>query len=229
MRLYSCGQKILLRFRNRGVHFVKDYSTNTVQAPRNAFVDTKGRIVAVFDQHKVSDDQMWVVIERRFEERLRTHLFKYLYITDTKIDADPKIRIYWDLDGETEAPEDAVIIPQKVGKLILTAVKLPANVTEQEMTIFRVVNAIPWQGADFDEDMVLCVADEELISYLKGCYLGQEIVARVHYKGSPPKKLVVKMLRDCDTEQRRALSSRVTHPSTGEITGFVFDKSGSAV
>jgi folate-binding protein YgfZ len=86
------------------------------------------------------------------------------------------------------------------------------------------VNEIPWQGVDFDEEMILCVADEERISYLKGCYLGQEVVARVHYKGRPPKKLVVKMLRDCTADQRKSITSRVTHPATGEVTGFVFEK-----
>jgi tRNA-modifying protein YgfZ len=220
---------MLLRFRNQAARFVKDYATNTVKAPRSAFVDAKGRIVAMFDQHKVSDDEMWVIIEGRFRDRLMDHLYKYLYITDTKAEPDPKMNIYWDLDGDGEPPEDAVVIPQWAGKMWLTAAKLPADVSKADMTLFRVVNGIPWQGEDYDQEMLLTVADEEVVSYLKGCYLGQETVARVHYRGRPPKKLVVKMLRDCTPEQRPLMTSRVTHPATGEITGFVFDKTGDGV
>ena len=65
MRLYRCDQKIVLSFHDQGAAFMKDYSTNIVKAPRNAFIDTKGRIVAVFDQHKVSDDEVWAVMEDR--------------------------------------------------------------------------------------------------------------------------------------------------------------------
>ena len=39
------------------VKFVKDYSTNVLKAPRNAFVDAKGRIMAFFDQVRVNDDE----------------------------------------------------------------------------------------------------------------------------------------------------------------------------
>ena len=229
MRLYHCDQKIVLRFYNQGVRFLKDYSTNVLKEPRNAFVDTKGRIVAVFDQHKVNEDEMWVVVERRCVDRLLKHLFKYLYITDTKAVPQPKMRVYWDLDGDAEPPEGAVLIPQRVGQLWLTPAKLPTNVSRAEMTKFRVLNEIPWQGVDFDDEMILCVTDEERVSYFKGCYLGQEVVARVHYKGRPPKKLVVKMLRDCTVEQRKAMTSRVTDPSSGEIIGFVFDKTAGDV
>lgn len=224
MRLHHCDRKIILRFHNQGVRFVKEFSTNVMKAPRNAFVDAKGRIVAVFDQHKVSDDEMWIVVERAFVERIRKHFFKYLFITDTKVDALEDWRVYWDLEGDVEAGPGEILIPQRVGKMLLTPDRKPAEADAAEMTKFRVVHEIPWQGVDYDEEMILCVADEELVSYLKGCYLGQEVVARVHYRGRPPKQLVLKMLRDCDPEQRKAMTSRVTHPASGEITGFVFEK-----
>ena len=160
---------------------------------------------------------------------LNQHLFKYLYLTDTKVEPVEDIHIYWDLDREAQAQEGDVFIPQRAGRLWLTSSSAEADVTRDEMTKFRILNEIPWQGVDFDEEMILCVTDEEFVSYLKGCYLGQEVVARVHYRGRPPKKLVVKMLRDCTVEQRKAMTSRMTHPATGEITGFVFDKTEDQV
>ena len=227
MGLYRCSQKIVLSFHNQGAAFMKDYSTNYPRAPRNAFIDTKGRIVAVFDQHKVSDDEVWVVVERSVVEKLMGHLFKYLYLTDVKVEPLEKIHVYWDLENEAQGQEPGdVFIPQKIGRLWLTPSVLQTDVPESEMTKFRLIHEIPWQGVDFNDEMVLCV-DEELVSHLKGCYLGQEVVARVHYKGYPPKRLVVKMLRDCSSEQRLLMTSRAVLPSSGEVTGFVFEKTRS--
>ena len=224
MRLYFCDRKIVLRFHNEGTRFIRDYSTNTTSAPQNAFIDGKGRIVAFFDQHRVSEDEMLVVMERRFVDKLQQHLSHYLYISDTKIDPADEMRVYWDLDGDAE-PEGGILIPQKAGRLWLTSEKTDdADVADEDMTRLRIRNEIPWQGIDFSDEMVLSVADEERISYLKGCYLGQEIVARVHYRGKPPQKLVTKMLRDLPKERRKEMTSLVTDHASGEIMGFVFDK-----
>jgi len=228
MRLYHCDQKILLRFKNQGTPFIKAYTTNVLKTPRNAFVDTKGRIVAVFDQHQVNDDETWAVVEKQCVDRLMKHLFKYLYITDVKVEPDEKVRIYWDLDNEAGA-EGELFIPQRAGRLWLASSPQNSNVSSGDMTLFRVKNDIPWQGVDFNDELLLCVGDEEYVSYLKGCYLGQEMIARVHYRGRPPKKLNVKWLRDCSAEQRKTMTSRVTDPSTGESVGFVFDKTGEEV
>ena len=158
-----------------------------------------------------------------------THLFKYLYISDTKVDPDEKMHIYWDLDGEVEPAEEDVVIPQAVGVMLLTRRKLETDVTAADMTQFRVVNGIPLQGVDFNDEMLLCVADEERVSYLKGCYLGQEVLARVHYKGTPPKRLVTKLYKDCTPEQKKEMTSRITDPRSGDFIGFVFDKTADAV
>ena len=58
--------------------------------------------------------------------------------------------------------------------------------------------------------MLLNVADEAWVSYTKGCYLGQEIVARVHFRSKPPKKLVVRSEGEADTA---LLTSKVKDPA----------------
>jgi folate-binding protein YgfZ len=48
----------------------------------------------------------------------------------------------------------------------------------------RVEAGVPRYGADFDEaNFPQETGFEDAISYTKGCYLGQEIVARIHYRG----------------------------------------------
>jgi folate-binding protein YgfZ len=48
----------------------------------------------------------------------------------------------------------------------------------------RVESGVPWYGQDVDEGQILPETRlEELVSYTKGCYIGQEVVARVKYRG----------------------------------------------
>jgi folate-binding protein YgfZ len=54
----------------------------------------------------------------------------------------------------------------------------------------RLEAGIPVYGVDVDEGVILPETRlEALISYTKGCYIGQETVARLHYKGRPNRHL----------------------------------------
>ncbi len=57
--------------------------------------------------------------------------------------------------------------------------------------VLRVEAALPIIGIDMDEsNLPLEAGLDRAISYTKGCYLGQEVVARLHYRGHVNKKLV---------------------------------------
>lgn len=52
----------------------------------------------------------------------------------------------------------------------------------------RVEAGVPRFGQDFDsESLPQETGIDEAVSYTKGCYLGQEIVARIHYRGQVPR------------------------------------------
>ena len=55
----------------------------------------------------------------------------------------------------------------------------------------RVEKGRPWIGVDVTEDNFPAESSlESHVSYEKGCYLGQETIARMHYRGHPNWKLV---------------------------------------
>jgi folate-binding protein YgfZ len=59
------------------------------------------------------------------------------------------------------------------------------------MEVLRIEAGIPEFGADMGEDtLALEVAPESAISFTKGCYVGQEIVARGTYVGQVRRKLL---------------------------------------
>ena len=54
----------------------------------------------------------------------------------------------------------------------------------EALNVLRIEAGVPWYGHDVDESVILPEARlEHLISYTKGCYIGQEVVARVKYRG----------------------------------------------
>lgn len=200
---------------------MKDYSTNTLEGPENAFVDIQGRVIAFFSQHVVNQNEVIVVIEKAFEQRVKAHLSKYLPLFNTRIETAP-YRIYHDLDTSHVYRPGEISIAQKKGALILTNENYQSFVTDEEYRLFRLKYSIPVQGEDFDQTLLLNVANEERVSYTKGCYLGQEIIARVHYKGKPPKALVVKAEDECTPDGKIRMTSKTTDPSTGKVLGFLF-------
>lgn len=56
--------------------------------------------------------------------------------------------------------------------------------------ILRIEHGIPLYGKDMDEStVVLETGIDEAVSFTKGCYIGQEIIARIHFRGHVAKRL----------------------------------------
>lgn len=65
------------------------------------------------------------------------------------------------------------------------AVELGEDVQE----VLRIEEGLPLYGVDMDENTIVPeLGIEDLISYNKGCYIGQEIIARIHFRGHIAKK-----------------------------------------
>jgi folate-binding protein YgfZ len=65
------------------------------------------------------------------------------------------------------------------------------EVSERAAEILRVERGRPRFGAEMTEATIPAEAgiDERAVSFTKGCYIGQETVARLHYKGKPNRHL----------------------------------------
>lgn len=71
------------------------------------------------------------------------------------------------------------------------------EISEELYEILRIESGIPRYGIDMDEETVVPeVGIENLISYQKGCYIGQEVIARIHFRGKPAKQMVGLVFED---------------------------------
>ena len=65
-----------------------------------------------------------------------------------------------------------------------------AEISPELFEVMRIEYGIPAYGVDMDETTIVPELNlDGLISYNKGCYIGQEIIARIHFRGHVAKKL----------------------------------------
>lgn len=221
MKLYPLATRAVLAIRNNAAVFLNGLTTNTADKPRNAFVNIHGRIVATCDQYRISDDEFIIVVERAFVDSLLAHLDKYIRLSGVRIEKLER-HVYFDVEGVGELPAGSLAIAQRKGRMVICEDKLPAGVSDEECTLFRVKNGIPVQGIDFKDEFLLNVGGDEFVSYTKGCFLGQEPLSKVHNRSKPTWKLVVRYQDQCSPEERQKLTSLTVEPATRRPMGFVF-------
>jgi folate-binding protein YgfZ len=63
---------------------------------------------------------------------------------------------------------------------------------EAQAEVVRVEHGRPRYGVDLDDSVIPQEAglNERAVSFTKGCYVGQETVARLHYRGKPNRRLL---------------------------------------
>ena len=183
---YKVLPKAVFRISN-DLKFFKNITTNELDKEKNALIDKFGKLIVLIDQ-KIVDESIYIVLEKEFEERFLKHIDPYILLSDAIIEKQKLYAVHIinkDINGMT--------IKQRIGCLLLTKNldfdgmnEIPDDVYE----VIRIENNISVQGIDFDNNMLLENNWDEAVSYAKGCYLGQEIMARVHNLGKPARKLV---------------------------------------
>ncbi len=88
--------------------------------------------------------------------------------------------------------------------------------------ILRIESGIPLLGKDIEPKTLPQEAHlDSAISYTKGCYIGQEVVARLHFRGHLNRELTGFLL-DTDQVPETPLSIRRDKKEIGRITSAVF-------
>ena len=220
--------KTVVSVRGSAEKFLSGLTSNTLDAPHNAFLNMHGRIVATFDQVRAGDDIFLLVIASSAWEALKAHTDRYARLSHTTIEP-VALNVYFDLSGDCPLSEREYTIPQNSGRIILTARAIPSDVTADAFTVFRLQNNIPLHGVDYHDDFILNVHENDFVSYAKGCFLGQEPVSKVHSRSKPTWQLAVRCEDGLSEEEKAKMTSKARDPKTGRTHGFVFVKNAPAV
>jgi folate-binding protein YgfZ len=97
------------------------------------------------------------------------------------------------------------------------------KIGDETREVLRIEAGIPRYGVDMDETtVVLETGLDEAVSFTKGCYIGQEVIIRIHHRGHVAKKLAGLIF---DEPTDTAPNSELKSPegkNAGRITSVAF-------
>lgn len=221
--LYRTGKKVLRVSGSAVEAFLNGLTSNVMTAPRNAFLNIHGRIIATFDQYRVDDGTFKLCLEEPFVDSVVGHLATYARISGVRLEVTDE-RVYHDTEELSAVCDGCPKIPQVRGRLVISAEDMEAGISDEDYTLFRVRHGIAVQGQDYQDEFLLNVSTTDFVSFTKGCYLGQEPVAKVYHRSRPTWRLTVRSQDDCDADEKARMTSKIFNPSTGKMAGFVFVK-----
>jgi folate-binding protein YgfZ len=172
----------------------------------------KARIVAPLRVHRCAADDFLLSTEPELGDTLRTHLLR------------ARLRSRCELEREDH---DAWLVLG--GDEVLDDAPPGEEVGEEEAERARIEAAIPRWGRELDERVLPAEAGltDTHVSFTKGCYPGQEPVARLHHRGHPNRTLRV---FDLDGDELPEYDVEVVHDGkpVGRITSAA-RKAGAVV
>ena len=99
-----------------------------------------------------------------------------------------------------------------------------AEIGDDVFEVLRIENGTPRYGTDMDETtVVLETGIDEAVNFQKGCYIGQEIIARIHFRGHVAKKLTGLIFDETAVEIRHNDEIKSSDDkNAGRITSVAF-------
>jgi len=210
-----------------------------------AFPNAQGRLLAVVRVLRQSDRYLFET-EEATREKLFQSLFRFTFAGDFFVEDlsethsyfevlgpkgdvyNPKARERWPGAYAYELPHGAAhFIPLEQADKFRTFLSdengCVAIATELYETL-RVEAGIPKYGVDMDETTIVPeLGLEGLISYNKGCYIGQEIIARIHFRGHVAKQLTGLVLNNGNGDASETLEVQsVDGKPGGRITSVTY-------
>ena len=190
-----------------------------------AFItDVKGRTLShgLFVSH--SDSIFYWSAGEEQSHALLTHWDRYIIREDVTLeDLSAKYRCVY-FDGTEALPDNAISFPfgqaPGCGSLVISSIAIPLTSTTSSThwNQQRIANRWPVFGIDYDQRNLPQEIDRDAqaISFRKGCYLGQETVARLDALGQVQKKLFTFRLLGADS-----VTSQAKIVCDGQEAGFI--------
>lgn len=203
-----------------------------------AFCNPKGRVIADVLAIVVSNDQVMLRGRQAVMTALATHLKPYLSFSKSTL-SDSHWRISCEKIGaQRSATEHAARLQYDADTLVRIDIPRSDDITESWRVSGTAAHSQTTEPLALAEvDIMTARARVELetigaylpqdlnydlngtVSFTKGCYTGQEIVARLHYRGTPKRRLYRAVIDD--TGGTVAPGSRLSNASNRAVGSVV--------
>ena len=155
---------------------------------------------------------------------LAPSLEKFIITEDVTIEDVSTLLGEWLVIGNEvgKVPPKAVIFQQPLGWGVISASPMTGTISAGALEVLRIEAAVPKWGVDMDESTIPNEAGLEAraISYDKGCYIGQETIARIKTYGHVNRRLV-QMVFAGERVPARGDKILAEGREVGQVTGAV--------
>jgi folate-binding protein YgfZ len=175
----------------------------------------KARVIAPVLVWRRAEDDFLLLTEPELGEVVRAHLTRMRFAA--RCEVEPEEHVSAIVFGDEQGIEN-----RDYGRPAVEVLDRPltATMSDDELERLRIEAATPRFGRELDERVLPAEAglDERSISFTKGCYPGQEPVARQRYRGK-----VNRRLRVLDVEGEAPPGTPVLHDGreVGRVTSAV--------
>ena len=235
---YELGTRIVLRLHGAAaLKFLNDVSTQEVaelrpgQCATTAFLTDKGRILAIA-RVLASEDGAYLVAEEACAAGLERAVTRVAPLAGVEVEESRWQALGFDGDVGLSKPKDEASWADSSGGILMFDEFVAPSVKDGEEHLIaagatrddlddveakRIAAGIPRYGVDVDEDTHINETPllEQAVSFTKGCYPGQESVARIRNLGRVKRMLRVLVLDGSATRNDDVL---VEGESVGRIT-----------
>ena len=192
---------------NEAVQFLDGLITNNVRALADgdemlaAFPNAQGRLLAVVRVLRRGDRFLFET-EEATREKVFQNLFRFTFAGDFFVeDLSESYRFAYTINFASKPPDSLefhgrgfktlAVLVDEWADFSRTLAELNYIEIDQELyETLRIEAGITKYGVDMDETTIVPeLGLDGLISYNKGCYIGQEIIARIHFRGHVAKSL----------------------------------------
>jgi aminomethyltransferase len=168
-----------------------------------AFPNAQGRMLAFVRVLRQGERFLFETAETT-REKVFKNLFRFTFAGDFFVeDLSDNYRYFEILNSSFQIPiSSSIAFDSKSGRDFFVPKEAADNfinelqtanaieISHETYEILRIENGLPLYGVDMDETtVVLETGLDEAVSFKKGCYIGQEIIARIHFRGHVAKKL----------------------------------------
>ncbi|HEV8603379.1 MAG TPA: hypothetical protein VGQ68_08305 [Gaiellaceae bacterium] len=199
-------------------------SNDVTAAPCEALLLTpKARVIAPLVVLRRGSDDFLLLTEPGLGETVRSHLLRARFAAKCEIEPEEHVSHVL-LGGSDGIPTADYGIPAVE---VLDAEPEGEIVAEEELERLRIEAGTPAWGKEIDERVLPAEAGltERAVSFTKGCYPGQEPIARLHHRGKVNRRLRVLAVESAhpDDEIRHSgkVVGRVTSATPGRALGYV--------
>ena len=197
-----------------------------------AFPNAQGRLLALVRVMRVGDKFLFET-EESTHEKVHNNLFRFTFAGDFFVeDLSDNYKFYSIFNFKSEISDSETLIFPNGN---LTDIFVPIDsaetfkienvieISDELYEVLRIENGIPKYGVDIDETTIVPeIGLTDVISYNKGCYIGQEIIARIYFRGHIAKQLKGLIFEDGANVQTNDELKSTEGKNAGRVTSIVF-------